>query len=203
MSLDSNVIELLQKQFPRGTKIVLPNGIEFDTRIINSNSDFHARNNRIMCNTETSNAKAIVHHGMIDKLHPDYSNLSPSFENSALDQTSLANILPTIHKTYFGTPVPKSLNSLDHQLASELVTAAVASNQVLVDDNNHECAFSVSSTVSSIASGRVVVAPSKVVNLKQKLILVYPFEYDETALSQTANGLIELGGDLLGLDDTK
>ena len=67
-----------------------------------------------MCNTETSNANTIVHHGMINKLHPDYSNVSPLFENAALDQTSLANILPTIHETYFETPVPEVLNSLDH-----------------------------------------------------------------------------------------
>ena len=140
---------------------------------------------------------------MIDRLQPDYSNVSPLFENAVLDQTSVANILPNIHGTYHKTPVQELLNSLDHQLASELATAAIASNQALVDNKNHECVFSVSSTGSSLTLGRVAVAPSKVVNLKTKLILAYPFDYNEAALLQAADGLIKLGGVLLGLDDTK
>ena len=36
-----------------------------------------------------------------------------------------------------------------------------------------------------------------------KLLLVYPFDFDEEELSKAASGLKELGGDLLGLDRTE
>lgn len=36
-----------------------------------------------------------------------------------------------------------------------------------------------------------------------KLLLVYPFDFDEEELSKTASGLKELGGDLLGSDRTE
>ena len=40
----------------------------------------------------------------------------------------------------------------------------------------------------------------KMTNADNKLLLIYPFDVDETELSAAASGLEELGGDLLGLD---
>ena len=36
-----------------------------------------------------------------------------------------------------------------------------------------------------------------------KLLLIYPFDFDKEKLSKAASGLKELGGDLLGLDRTE
>ena len=36
-----------------------------------------------------------------------------------------------------------------------------------------------------------------------KALLIYPFKFDDKELSKAASGLKELGGDLLGLDQTE
>ena len=46
-SLLSNVVELFHKYFPRVTKIFLPGGQPFDARVLTSNSNFHAKKNRL------------------------------------------------------------------------------------------------------------------------------------------------------------
>ena len=129
-SLPSDVVEMLQKQLPRGTKIILPRGQQLDTRVVTSNNDFHARNNRISGACTSSN----VAPGMLSNLQPDFSQYDEQLQQAAMNLNSLANILSTMDSSFFATakPTPDSMAQLDNRLASEL--AASITPTITIED---------------------------------------------------------------------
>lgn len=95
----------IQNTVNKCTEVVLPSGDNFNTRVIGSTPNQHARNNQLALAlalpppplpstgaTATSlaqqrinnNSNNVVHPGMIDNLHPDYTNTTPEF-NTARD----------------------------------------------------------------------------------------------------------------------
>ena len=129
-SLSSDVIQLLQKNLPRGTKIILPGGKQLDTRVVTGNSDFHVRNNRI--SGVASSASNNVAPGMIYNLQVDYSQTDAQFNQAAMDPKTMSNVMASVGSSFFSAsksdPGHTSAN-LDSKLANELaaaVTPAIA-----------------------------------------------------------------------------
>ena len=103
-------IEMLQKKLGRGTRVDLPAGDrQFDARTVNSNHDFHARNNRFHAAPAIATARGVAP-GMLNNLYPDYSNPGPQFQAAAMDPNNLVNTLSSLGANFFD-PRPVSLSS--------------------------------------------------------------------------------------------
>ena len=113
-------IEMLQKKLGRGTRVDLPAGDrQFDARTVNSNHDFHARNNRFNAAPAIATARGVAP-GMLTNLNPDYSNPGPQFQAAAMDPNNLVNTLSSIGANFFAPP-PVSFSSAPPKVPPKVI----------------------------------------------------------------------------------
>ena len=96
-NLDATVVEHMQEEFKRGTKVSLPNDRQHDTRHTTSNKNAHGRNNRIPGARVSSIDMAP---GMLDNLNPDYSRVGPKFHAATMNPNNLANSIELMEDSF-------------------------------------------------------------------------------------------------------
>lgn len=79
-SLSGSAMRELQRGLGRSTQVQLPGGQLFDTRRITANANAHGQNNRL---PGIASTRPVAAPGMLDRLNPDYSNLSGPWQRSA------------------------------------------------------------------------------------------------------------------------
>ena len=109
----------LGRTFGRDTNVELPSGDSFSVKLVSTNSNAHARNNRI---SSSSKARPVAR-GMQDKLNPSYANLSDEFRNAARNPSNLANMMNSFAQSNNGH------NNSFAPLSASAVLAPVTQNR--------------------------------------------------------------------------
>jgi len=91
-NLSMSTRQVLGRGFGRGTIVELPSGQSFNTRLISSNANAHANNNRISAG---ATAHSVVP-GMRDNLRPDYTRLSATFGAASTNPNNLASTINSL-----------------------------------------------------------------------------------------------------------
>jgi len=114
-NVSQNAIQAMQTGFGRSTVVTLPNGQPFDTRLITANPNAH-HNNRL---PGTGSASSATAPGMLDRLNPDFSNITTDFRDAARGSSLGQQLLQAV--------IPGTSNSSATAVAAPAAAAAAAS----------------------------------------------------------------------------
>ena len=187
--LDTDAIGTMQEGFGNKTPVTLPCGVVFNTREITANTDAHHRNNRLAGSGSNSTSLNAFHPGMVDRLHPDYSNMAPEFIAACRSDSTLAQQLMQAARRISAPNIASARQSttVSYAPVARAQTSATATSASMAELDND--------LASSLAK-----ANKSLEKPKNPMLFAYPFELSEISALNAVNGLTELNGDTLGVD---